>query len=170
MRVAVIEATKRFEEEQTRRAREILESLEGKRNVGAGLVMRHGLKKQISTQAVRDWLKKSQEEQAKQLDIATKRGGRGKSRRKKTISDMTGMLSDLGVDVGTPLESGSFDVMPLVFNSPADEVHTKLSESDSILNLGAVDIDDFPPIREATIPGVFRVSKDPFSMGGRYGL
>jgi calcium-dependent protein kinase len=177
MRVAVIEATKRFEEEQTRRAREILESLEGKRNVGAGLVMRHGLKKQISTQAVRDWLKKSQEEQAKQLDLATKRGGRGKSRRKKTISDMTGMLSDLSSDISSAeraplesIESGSFDVMAPVGTSAADEMRTKLGESDSILNLGSVDLDDFPPIREATVPGVFRVSKDPFSMGGRYGL
>jgi len=169
MRMAVIEATKRFEEEQTRRAREILEKHEGNSSqpVGAGLVMRHGLKKQVSSQAVRDWLLKSQEEQSKQLDIATKRGGRGKSRRKKTISDMTGMLNDLSSDLNSDLPS--FGINTITEQVPASSLNV-FSEGESALTTDVVHLDDIVPIREATVPGVFRRTQDPFSMGGRYGL
>ena len=175
MRIAVIEATKRFEEEQTRRARDMLEKEEGyaSHTVGAGLVMRHGLKKQVSSQAVHDWLKKSEEEQAKQLDLATKRGGRGTSRRKKTISDMTGMLSDLNFDLNAEptnsyeLTEAGHDRLPLD-QLIERQILPQLTESDSALNTGVLDIDDFPPIREATVPGVFRRTQDPFSTGGRY--
>ena len=88
MRMAVLEASKRFEEERARRAHE--------RKVALGipngstlhrrpsLVMRRGSVADIS--AVKD----DKEHQAV-LDNASQRGGRPR-RRRKTVSDMTGML------------------------------------------------------------------------------
>lgn len=168
MRLAVLEATKRFEEQQARKAHEILSarSEAGGHDevgpVGAGLVLRRGLKKQISSEAVGSWLRKTKEEQAALVEKANKRGGRG--RRQKTNSDMTQMLSCLSSDLskagmsGFAAEEGQQSIAPLA----------TVGENGNALDL-SVD-EDFPPIRHATVPGEFRATKDPFGEGGRYGL
>jgi Ca2+-binding EF-hand superfamily protein len=189
MRQAVLDATKRFDEQQAIRAREILmaqrDDDDEKGNdvgpVGAGLVLRHGLKRQVSTEAVGTWLKKTKEEQAALVQKANRRCGRGRSRRQKTISDMTGMLagisSDLNeqgmptdLDVGRSPGSNGSESQPF---APKDAGLTPPSLSDSKIPVDITTdnaLEDFPPLRNATVPGVFIKTKDPFGEGGRYGL
>ena len=168
MRVAVLDATKLFEEQQARKAHEILSarSEAGGQDdvgpVGAGLVLRRGLRKQISSEAIGSWLRKTKEEQAALVEKANKRGGRG--RRQKTNSDMSQMLSCLSSDLiksgisGFAAEEDPQSCAPL----------PSLGENETTPDL-SVD-DDFLSIRHATVPGEFRATKDPFGEGGRYGL
>mmetsp|Transcript_21975 Transcript_21975/g.36368 ORF Transcript_21975/g.36368 Transcript_21975/m.36368 type:complete len:1054 (-) Transcript_21975:893-4054(-) len=196
MRLAVLDATKRFEEQQAIRAREILMAQRDDEGgseelgpVGAGLVLRHGLRRQVSSEAVGTWLKKTMEEQAVLVQKANRRGGRGRSRRQKTISDMTGMLAGLSSDLNqataeihgglSPEIQGSQSQPFAVVTDPrlsdvalsAVALSTARSESESALDIPLdVDLEDFPPLRNATVPGVFRTTNDPFAAGGRYGL
>ena len=61
--------------------------------MGAGLVMRHGTKLQVTSEAIRKYLDETMEEQQALLEKANRRGGRGRRNRKKTISDMSAMMS-----------------------------------------------------------------------------
>lgn len=181
MRQAVLDATKRFEEQQAIRAREILMAQtheEGASSdvghVGAGLVLRRGLKKQVSSEAVGKWLQKIEEEQAELVQKANKRGGRGRSRRKKTISDMSGMLTGLSsdlkqVDMITASIPSSLGEGEKLESRAASS--SALAEEENISKLPSEESasEDFPPLRNATVPGVFRSTKDPFGEGGRYG-
>jgi len=92
MRVSVLEASRRFDEMQAFRARDKLMKEKAK-EAGAGLVMRHGTKVQVSSEAIRKYLEKTKAEQQALLEKANRRGGRGRRNRKKTISDMSAMLS-----------------------------------------------------------------------------
>jgi hypothetical protein len=107
MRLAVLEASKRFEEQQTQYARDVIlaqREKEGQQlavgggGVGAGLVMRHGHKKQVSSEAIRHLLAETRQQEQALVEKANRRGGRGRRSRKKTISDMSGMLSSMGQD------------------------------------------------------------------------
>jgi len=93
MRISVLEASRRFEEKQAIRARDTLMKEEMKKAMGAGLVMRHGTKLHVSTDAIRDYLDQTAAEQRAQIEKANRKGGRGRRTRKKTISDMSAMLS-----------------------------------------------------------------------------
>ena len=92
-RHSVTAACKRFEDEQRRRAMETLKARENELQSKhtAGLVMRHG--QALNEQSIKNFLKKTMEEQQAAVDQANRRGGRGRSSRKKTISDMSGMLA-----------------------------------------------------------------------------
>jgi Ca2+-binding EF-hand superfamily protein len=178
MRIAVLEATKRFEEEQTRRAREILMAQkEEESNTdppttpvgGAGLVLRHGLKRQVSQEAVRKFLAKSKEETDVLMQKATKRGGRGRSRRQKTNSDMSGMLAGLSAELDQAKQELGASQSEIDSFAP----FTVKEGTEAIMLPGSEELDAngepvFPPIRNATVPGVFRRTKDPFGQGGRY--
>lgn len=103
MRLAVLEASKRFEEQQAEHAKELIlaarEEDENETNNGmiqAGLVMRHGHIKQVSSQAIRTLLDSNRLQQEALVEKANKRGGRGRRSRKKTFSDMSGMLASMG--------------------------------------------------------------------------
>jgi hypothetical protein len=107
MRLAVLEASKRFEEQQTQYARDVILAQREKEGqqlgigggvVGAGLVMRHGHKKQVSSEAIRQMLAETRQQEQALVEKANRRGGRGRRSRKKTISDMSGMLSSMGQD------------------------------------------------------------------------
>jgi hypothetical protein len=161
MRLAVLEASKRFEEQQAERARDILSAEEDGRDMGtygAGLVMRHGQKKPVTNEAVRSWLLQNEKRQEALVEKANKRCGRGRRTRKKTISDMSGMLASMNSDeaAGVPLSSISTEE-----SSPS-----KMSESDNALSDGTL-ADGV--VRDATVPGVFRKTVDPFSNKGLYG-
>lgn len=93
MRLSFLDACKRFEEQQTSRARDTLMKEQVKEAMGAGLVMRHGTKFQVTSEAIRKYLEEAQAEQQVLLDKANRRGGRGRSARKKTISDMSAMMN-----------------------------------------------------------------------------
>jgi len=168
MRLAVLEASKRFEEQQAQRARDILTAEEeGKEadavgTYGAGLVMRHGQKKPVTSEAVRTWLIQNEKRQEALVEKANKRCGRGRRTRKKTISDMSGMLASMNTEEasGAPLASISTDEAG---NPPTP---TKMADSDSALPDGTL-ADGV--VRDATVPGVFRKTVDPFSKNGLYG-
>jgi Ca2+-binding EF-hand superfamily protein len=93
MRLSFLDACKRFEEQQASRARDTLMKEQVKEAMGAGLVMRHGTKFQVTSEAIRKYLDEAQAEQQVLLDKANRRGGRGRSARKKTISDMSAMMN-----------------------------------------------------------------------------
>jgi Ca2+-binding EF-hand superfamily protein len=168
MRLSVLEASKRFEEEQTRRATEMLikqgedDGKETVAPVGAGLVMRHGLREKVTSEAVKKWLYQNEKKQEALVEKANKRGGRGKRTRKKTISDMSGLLSSMKEDSNEKLQGTLAESVPPA-GSPG-----KHSESEGDLDF-SVDVTQGGPIRKATVPGQFRKVQDPFSMGGLYG-
>jgi len=93
MRISVLEASKRFEEKKAIRARDALMKEQVKEAMGAGLVMRHGTKLQVTSEAIRKYLNQAMAEQQVLLEKANRRGGRGRRTRKKTISDMSAMMS-----------------------------------------------------------------------------
>lgn len=145
-RLAVTEACKRFEDEQVRRAKETLRAREEDASGNgvngrhkAGLVMRHG--QALSEQSIKDFLKKSMEEQQRKVDAANRRGGRGRRSRKKTLSDMSGMMG--GPPAATPAPAAADR------QSSAPAVAAKENEN----NL----------LRNPTKPGEFRKTNyDPF--------
>lgn len=185
MRLAVLDATKRFEEQQAVRVREILMAQKDREGApadpgpfGAGLVLRHGLKKQVSNKTVMNWLRKSKEEKAALVEKASKRGGRVRSRRQKTKSDMSGMLTGMSTGMSSAEAASPAALSPSNSNRPPRspkggdnplEIMSSFGNSDSNLDI-KVDLEDFPPIRKATVPGEFRQTTDPFSEGGKYNL
>lgn len=175
MRLAVLEASKRFEDQQTQRAREMLiaKGEEAGENDpigthGAGLVLRHGEKRKITSEAVRNWLIQNEKRQEALVEKANRRGGRGKTRRKKTISDMSGLLASMnsGESSGAPL-SNTISMEETSSPKGGSPYATgRLGESESALVFDG-DL-DATLIRDPTVPGVFRKTKDPFGKGGLY--
>ena len=149
-RHAVTEACKRFEDEQMRRAKETLRAQESAyAKHTAGLVMRHG--QALSEQSIKNFLKKTLEEQQKQADQANRRGGRGRRSRKKTVSDMSGMVGG----PASPAETNSVAAArQTVGEATAPEPKAKalapVKENENLL-------------RNPTKPGEFRKTNyDPF--------
>lgn len=102
MRMAVLEASKRFEEERARRehARKVALGLRNGSMLHrrASLVMRRGSVADLS-------MTRDDKEQEEIINNASERGGRPPRRkRKKTVSDMTGMLA---AAKPTPAEAGT---------------------------------------------------------------
>jgi hypothetical protein len=194
MRLSVIEASRRFEEEKARRARD---TLIAQKLSQAGLVMRHGHKVQVTSETIRKYLKENKAEQEVLVEKANRRGGRGRYARKKTISDLNAMLNpslgqhEIGVsfqsmtpdiskrlrDVSSEelipipdLRSKSFEQEESVHafhgNNRANVPATKSKQNSSeVPSLELID----KAIRKATVPGVFRESLDPFGSDGMYG-
>jgi hypothetical protein len=176
MRLAVLEASKRFEEEQAKHAREVIlaqREAEGKEKesmgmIQAGLVMRHGQK--VSSEAIRNVLRENQSQQQGLVEKANKRGGRGRRSRKKTISDMSGMLSSLGQEemglIAATASASSPEPPPVITESVpvVDDVPLSI-ETDDVNEIP----DIFGNLRDATVPGEFRRTSDPFGREGRYG-
>ena len=185
MRLAVLEASKRFEEQQAAHAREVIlaqREADGtsEQSVGmiqAGLVMRHGHKKQVSSEAIRTLLAENKQQQQALVEKATRRGGRGRRSRKKTISDMSGMMSTSL----TAEEMGGIAAKASA-NSPPSSDEKKLellpvSKPPPVVPELPIDEspDDGAPegtkgqMRSATIPGEFHKVSDPFGKAGKYG-
>jgi Ca2+-binding EF-hand superfamily protein len=173
MRLAVLEASKRFEEQQTQRARDMLIAEgeeEGKKDTlgthGAGLVLRHGEKRKITSEAVRTWLIQNEQRQEALVEKANKRGGRGRRTRKKTISDMSGMLASMNSEEnsGAPLSNTiSMEETPSD-SADGSPYNPAFGKSEGTLDL------DGNLLREATVPGFFRKTSDPFGRGGLYNV
>eukprot|EP00581_Thalassiosira_minuscula_P016918 CAMPEP_0183712476 /NCGR_PEP_ID=MMETSP0737-20130205/7589_1 /TAXON_ID=385413 /ORGANISM="Thalassiosira miniscula, Strain CCMP1093" /LENGTH=1146 /DNA_ID=CAMNT_0025941093 /DNA_START=245 /DNA_END=3681 /DNA_ORIENTATION=+ len=145
-RHAVTEACKRFEDEQMRRAKETLraqESASAKHT--AGLVMRHG--QTLSEQSIKNFLKRTLEEQQKKADQASRRGGRGRRSRKKTVSDMSGMM---GGPAALPEATATRRETAAVIEVHKKEALAPVKENENLL-------------RNPTKPGEFRKTNyDPF--------
>jgi hypothetical protein len=189
MRIAVMDASRRFEEQQARRARDTLIAQKDA-EYGAGLVMRHGYKVQVTSEAIRGLLETNKEEQQVLVEKANRRGGRGRHARKKTISDMSAMmagsmtqdeLGDISKLAGhsqTPnpqrsifsesLSSGlGLDMPSFIEGVQSAAPPLPLLMGDSNVPVPVVDMAE--EIRLATVPGEFRKTLDPFSSDGMYG-
>jgi len=100
MRLGVLEACKRFEENQLFRLqkehKQKQKDAAAKPIGGAGLVMRHGHAEKLSTETIRDILQKRQKEQELLLQKSIKLSGRGGKRQidriMKTVSDMSALF------------------------------------------------------------------------------
>lgn len=159
MRLAVLEASKRFEEEKVRRTREELKAnqeKEGKgKHWGAGLVMRRGHQKELSSEFIRSLMKERQAAHEILVETAARRGGRGTRTRKKTISDMSGMLlslsnDDLNTHGGVPIHEQ--------LSKPSNLSEEELKISNKVHDMAKP---------EPTVPGVFRKTHDPFAQLGQ---
>jgi hypothetical protein len=146
-RHTLTEACKRFEDEQVRRAKESLRAQEGAgAKYTAGLVMRHG--QALSDESIKKFLAESVERQQKQVDQANRRGGRGRHSRKKTTSDMSGML--IGPTSLVQSEMGDL---------------TRLAKQEALAPIKEDDDTEYDDkvLRHPTILGEFRTtSYDPF--------
>uniref|UniRef100_A0A7S4VR08 Calmodulin n=4 Tax=Ditylum brightwellii TaxID=49249 RepID=A0A7S4VR08_9STRA len=167
MRLSVLESSKLLEEEQFRRARETLEAqrLAEKKasgvRVGAGLVMVHG--QELSSEYVKKFLRQKQKEQLVQVDKANRRGGRGRRSRKKTISDIGGMLSSPPPDELLMDASQISASDPLRHKKAQMEAEKVKPPIQSRLEKNKDPVIEISQIREPTTPGVFRKTKwDPF--------
>lgn len=156
MRLAVLEASKRFEEEQLRRTKAELQEAQqpsdqqpsDSRHFGAGLVMKRGKKKEVSSDAIRSLMSERMSTQKTLVDIAARKGGRGRRARKKTVSDMSGMLLSI-----PPSELSQSNL-----NEPPP---TKEETPEDIIDESNLDLHDITE-PEPTVLGVFRKSTDPF--------
>merc|ERR1712232_1502786 len=108
LRLAVLEASKRFEEihqehilatakqqQEEKAPKQRSSSLTGGGAAGAGLVLRHGLCAEEDSEALQRFLskmKESKEKQAVLIAKAQRQSGRGKRNRKKVVSDLAGMM------------------------------------------------------------------------------
>jgi hypothetical protein len=196
MRLAVLEASKRFEEQQAEHAKQVIlaarDEAEGEEEKGlgmiqAGLVMRHGHTKQVSSKAIRTLLEENRVQQQALVEKANRRGGRGRRSRKKTTSDMSGMLSSIGqddfskiavkaaADASTSNEEivvGSLLTGGLLSEAVITEGKQALPTggSDSQIPPALPDLNAAEgPTRGATVPGDFRRTSDPFGNTGKYG-
>ena len=99
-----------------------------------------------------------QNKQQQQVETATRRGGRGRRSRKKTVSDMSAMLASV-----PPVEMVMDPAPPFATaNSESDKVSGGLSQSG--IQSDSKQLYHLKP----TTPGVFRKTIDPFSeMTGR---
>ena len=93
MRLSVLDASKRFEEQQTRHARDVLLAQEELREMTkgpAGLIMRRVENKTVSTEQIKKMLDQNQKYRVSVVEVANRRSGRGILT--ETISDIGGML------------------------------------------------------------------------------
>jgi hypothetical protein len=147
-RLTLTEACKRFEDEQIRRAKETLIAKESaSTKYTASLVMRHG--QALADKSIKKFLAETMEEQRKQVEQANRRAGRGRHSRKKTNSDMSGMLSGPTPPLMPEVGVGETKFEAMVPIMEADEIMEK----------------DVTTLRHPTIPGEFRTtSYDPFRL------
>jgi hypothetical protein len=173
MRLAVLEASKRFEEQQAEHAKQVIsaarEASERHRVVPAGLVMRHGHKKQVSTNSIRALLERNREQQNSLVEKANRSSGRGRRSKKKTVSDMSSMLSNLNPEdllLGAPKTSGAttaqmdLSIPEDAAAEPVDRPPPMMEEEEEMI------LEHEGHERGATVPGEFRTTTDPFA--GRY--
>ena len=168
MRLSVVEASKRFEEQQARHVRDILvaQAEHGGKGgtVPAGLVMRRGQGQTVTSEAVNKLLQENKRQEQALVEKANRRGGRGRRTRKKTISDMSGMVGSLsqdqlhGISIAAAAESPSEIFATASPNSAESPPRTSDVDQSADKNL-----------RGATVPGDFRKVSDPFGAHGKYG-
>ena len=154
MRLSVIDACKRFEEQQAKHAHGVLLAEKNLDTAGgfAGLVMRRVQNKTVSSEEVKNLLEKNRKEQQDLMDKANRRSGGRRSRRKKTVSDLSTMMCSLSMDELTQgMTPGMMSTIPPV-------IETKPLEYS----------DDDTDFRRATVPGEFRKVSDPFGSHGKY--
>lgn len=164
MRHAVLEATKRFDDQQMKRTKAEIQAqqqAESTSRYGAGLVMRRGHKKEVSTGTIRKLMIQKQKQHESNLKLATRKSGRetrsARRGRKKTVSDMSAMMSATITEEPAPAETENDIGKEDLFSQSLKTFDTP--EADLPLH------DVTKP--EPTIPGVFRKTIDPFQTMGQ---
>ncbi|KAL7466083.1 hypothetical protein ACHAXS_006380 [Conticribra weissflogii] len=169
MRLAVLEASKRLEEEQQRRAREEMrrEQLQTNR-MGAGLVMRHG--GELSADAIKQLVQKRQQEEQKQVQEAISRTGR-RHHRNKTASDIRGMFGNAKADLKNQSDKNTLTLPKKQDETPRGAIpdFAKIFAEESPAKPKPKTMDsnlpELPKVN-ATKPGNWRKTNyDPFSYG-----
>ena len=164
MRLAVLEASKRLEEEQQRRAREEMRKEQARtRKAGAGLIMRHG--GELSADAIKQFVAQRKKEEQQKVQEAKSRGGR-RHNRNKTASDIRGMFGNSGSELSNltlppKREKPASGGIP-TFNQVRPPLTPVTPTQESI----APDLPELPEMRGATKPGQFRKTYDPFRRFG----
>ncbi|KAL7436643.1 hypothetical protein ACHAXH_006174 [Discostella pseudostelligera] len=167
LRLAILDASKRLEDERQRRAREEMRKEQAWSNNGAGLIMRHG--GELSADAIKQFVVQQQKEEQRKVQEASKRSGRHS--RNKTASDIRGMFTGSGSDLNNltaPVirEAVAHGGIPDFRSPPSPGVLVKSSTHDE--SRVAPDLPELPVVRTATQPGQFRKTDyDPFSFGVR---
>ncbi|KAL7540677.1 hypothetical protein ACHAWF_006752 [Thalassiosira exigua] len=168
MRLAVLEASKRLEEEQQRRAGEEMRKEQALSNKGAGLIMRHG--GELSADAIKQFVVQQQKEEQMKVQEARKRTGR-RHARNKTASDIRGMFGKAGSDLNNLTNPPIRDSAPFAgipdFSTPLSPPSRHGSaEAEPTTPSISSDLPELPKVRDATKPGQFRkTTYDPFSFG-----
>jgi len=160
-RIALLEASKRFEDEQfqrTRKEHNEKQKEEDTPQFGAGLVMKHGHAQGLSSKSIRKLMMQRHEEQQHLVEKATRRTGRRDRRaRKKTISDMSGMIE--GFKTEKVSSNNIISVAKAEYVSPLDNFADGKEEVKGIteqnLHLEVAH-------RRPTVPGKFKKTHDPF--------
>lgn len=168
MRLAVLDASKRLDDERQRRAREEMRKEQALSNKGgAGLIMRHG--GELSADAIKQFVVQQQKEEQKQVKEASKRAGRPGHARNRTSSDIRGMFGSCGSELANlttvPVrETIAVGVIP-DFGPPTPR-HPLSPPKTPPEATNAPDLPDIPMVRNRTVPGQFRKTDyDPFSFG-----
>lgn len=167
LRLAILDASKRLEDERQRRAREEMRKEQAWSNNGAGLIMRHG--GELSADAIKQFVVQQQKEEQRKVKEASKRSGR--HARNKTASDIRGMFSGSGSELNNltaPVmrEAVGPGSIPDFRGPPSPGVLVKSSTHDE--SRAAPDLPELPVVRTATQPGQFRKTDyDPFGFGVR---
>jgi calcium-dependent protein kinase len=169
MRLGVLEASKRLEEEQQRRAREEMRKEQARSHKGgAGLIMRHG--GELSADAIKQFVVQRQKEEKKQIEKAVSKGGR-RHNRNKTASDIRGMF---GSPTTESNGNNQHTLPPIQRKKSADRAGAIPDFSNPPLtcptpekpSVVTGDLPEMPQMREATKPGQFRKTNyNPFSFG-----
>lgn len=172
MRLAVLDASKRLDDERQRRAREEMRKEQALSNkVGAGLIMRHG--GELSAEAIKQFVVQQQKEEQKQVHHACKRAGRDhRHPRNRTSSDIRGMFGSYGSELAnlTSTATTRFHEEAKVGGipdfgppTPRHPLSTTKPIPESPI---ATDLPELPVVRNPTMPGQFRKTDyDPFSFG-----
>ena len=161
MRLAVLDASKRLEEEQQRRAREEMKKEQARTNtMGAGLIMRHG--GELSADAIKQFVVQRQKEEQKSIEQAVSRSGR-RHNRNKTASDIRGMFGGSGADLNNLTLPKRHEPSPRGTIPDFGSISPSPPKPSIAL---APDLPELPQMRQATKPGQFRKTNyDPFSYG-----
>jgi len=166
MRLAVLEASKRLEEEQQRRAREEILKEQANLNRGAGLIMRHG--GELSADAIKQFVVQQEKEEQKKVMDASKRAGR-RHNRNRTSSDIRGMFGSSGVDLTNrtlPKQPGIGPIGGIPDFSPPSSIPKRPPSPAPQPPSVASDLPELPVLRSGTKPGQFRKTNyDPFQFG-----
>ena len=168
MRLAVVDASKRLDDERQRRAREEMRKEQALSNKGgAGLIMRHG--GELSADAIKQFVVQQQKEEQRQVKEASKRAGRPRHARNRTSSDIRGMFGSYGSELAnltTPPVRETIPVGGIPNFGPQTPRHPLSPPQTPLEAPNAPDLPDVPILRNRTVPGQFRKTDyDPFSFG-----
>eukprot|EP00529_Nitzschia_sp_RCC80_P008670 CAMPEP_0113505414 /NCGR_PEP_ID=MMETSP0014_2-20120614/35301_1 /TAXON_ID=2857 /ORGANISM="Nitzschia sp." /LENGTH=1148 /DNA_ID=CAMNT_0000400719 /DNA_START=66 /DNA_END=3512 /DNA_ORIENTATION=- /assembly_acc=CAM_ASM_000159 len=187
MRLGVMDACKRFEEQQARHARDVLLAQKAEngsaKGGAAGLVMRRVENKTVTSKEVKQLLDQNRKEQQDLMEKANRRGGRGRRTRKKTISDMSGMMGSLSAEemAGISIQASTPGIGARNFTGTGGRkqrkrtsavvspevptvIETRPLQDEEDIPGGSTTPDSTDIFRLPTVPGNFmKVKNDPFS-------